>query len=175
MTPAELALFVDQLGIPNKGTTIRYLRQNRAHGWEQEVIGVVLDSEPAPRPWPWMNERDEHGEVVQRLQVWWAEMHHLQSGFRLARRWHPDMGPKREWSATSPGDGTFGLLGEARGLFRHSGRPVAIRGPEQIREAIDRLSKATGKPPTTAQVARDLGITVATLRIYAKRWGIDLG
>jgi hypothetical protein len=137
-----------------------------------EYVAVPTDQEPNGVPWPWLRGRDERHEVIAVYQVWYMAMTHEPSGFRLERRWHPDMGEEREWVATSR-DGDFGMLGQARGLFRHPGRKPALRGPEQIRAVRQRLTRAAAKPPTTARLASALGISTDTLRDYEARWGVN--
>lgn len=137
-----------------------------------EYIAVPVAEKPERAPWPWMRVR-QNGAIVGILQVWYMAAAHQPSGFRLERRWHPRMGEERKWIATSA-DGEFGLLRQARGLFRHSGRPPALRGPEEIRNAYERLRRAAGKVPTAARIARELGMSTPTLREYLERWRIDL-
>jgi hypothetical protein len=139
-----------------------------------EYLAVPIEGPKPPRAeWPWMRVRDTFGEVLGTFQVWYMAVVHEPSGFLLERRWHPDMGEDREWRATSA-DGEFGLLGQARGLFRHSGRPPALRGPEEIRAVYRRLRRAAGRPPTTPRMARELGISTDTLRAYMARWDLSL-
>jgi hypothetical protein len=167
VTRKELAQRAAELGMP-AGGTFRYQRLDRGGGWEMEWIGLRVQEKPERSPWPYHYTRLV-GEIGAVHQVWYMAARHGPSGFGLERRWHPDMGEDREWTAVSR-NGEFGLLGQARGLFRHSGRRPALRGPEQIRAARARLSRAAGKPPTTSRLARELGITAPTLRSYLHRW-----
>jgi hypothetical protein len=162
-----------ELGIP-AGTRVERSIRDRGGGWQQEHIGIPVDAKPDRAEWPWMQRRDERGRIIGVLQLWYLAMTHSPSGFRLERRWRPSLGEDREWIATSR-DGEFGLLGQARGLFRHAGRRPAVRGPEDIESAHAKLTRATGgRKPSTARLARELGMTTGTLRTYLARWDLRL-
>lgn len=156
------------LGIP-EDATVWAVTSDRGGGWVQESIAVEVDGKPEPCPWPWLQIRDPEGEIVAHGQVWQVIVAHEPSGFSLTRRWRPELGEGREWIAQSP-DGSFPLLGTARGLLRHPGRPPKVRGPEQVRAAREQLTRAAGRAPTVKELARKLDMTRRTLEERLERW-----